>query len=179
MKKIAILILAFFCLEAIHAQEVQPAKNLKKLPSVDIKTLDGKNFNTKEISNDGKPVIISFWATWCKPCIAELTAIADVYDDWVEETGVKLYAISVDDVKSVARVAPFVSSKRWDYEVLLDQNKDFQRAMSIADVPFLCILNGEGEITWQHTSYAPGSEEEVYHILKKLVEDKKLIEEKE
>ena len=172
MKKIAMLILSLFCLGFLQAQEPQPPKNLKKLPSVDIRTLNGKNFNTKDISNDGKPVIISLWATWCKPCIAELMAIADVYDEWVEETGVKLYAISTDDAKSVARVAPFVRGKAWDYEVLLDQNRDFQRAMSISDVPFLCILNGNGEIVWQHTSYAPGSEEEVYQILKKLVEQK-------
>ena len=172
MKKITFLILSFFCLGFLQAQESQPIKNLKKLPSVDIKTLDGRNFNTKDISNDGKPVIISLWATWCKPCIAELTAIAEVYDDWVEETGVKLYAISTDDAKSVTRVKPFVNGRAWEYEVLLDQNRDFQRAMSVADIPFLCILNGDGEIVWQHTSYAPGSENEVYEIVKKLIEQK-------
>lgn len=172
MKKLVILILALFCLGVLQAQESHPAKNLKKLPSVDIKTLDGRNFNTKDISNDGKPVIISLWATWCKPCIAELTAIADVYEDWVEETGVKLYAISTDDARSVARVASFVNGRAWEYEVLLDQNRDFQRAMSVADIPFLCILNGKGEIVWQHTSYAPGSESEVYEIIKKLIEQK-------
>jgi thiol-disulfide isomerase/thioredoxin len=172
MKKITAFVLLFFCFGFLQAQESQQVKNLKKLPFVDIKTLDGQNFNTKDISNDGKPVIISLWATWCKPCIAELMAIADVYDDWVEETGVKLYAISTDDAKSVARVAPFVRGRAWDYEVLLDQNRDFQRAMSVADVPFLCILNGNGEIVWQHTSYAPGSENEVLEVLKKLIVEK-------
>jgi len=173
MKKVTILILLLFCIGFLQAQESQPAKSSKRLPSVDIKTLDGKNFNTKEIHNDGKPIIISLWATWCKPCIAELTAIADVYDDWVEETGVKLYAISTDDAKSVARVAPFVHGRAWDYEILLDQNRDFQRAMSVADIPFLCIINGDGEIIWQHTSYAPGSENKVYEMLKKIIEQKK------
>ena len=172
MKKITILILLFFCASSLQAQESQPTKKYKKLPAINIKTLDGKNFNTQDINNGGKPIIISLWATWCKPCIAELTAIADVYDDWTEETGVKLYAISTDDAKSVARVAPFVNGRAWEYEVLLDQNRDFQRAMSVADLPFLCILNGDGEIIWQHTSYAPGSENEVYEILKKLVEQK-------
>jgi len=38
-----------------------------KLPSVTIKTLDGSSFNTQDISNDGKPIVISFWALWCKP----------------------------------------------------------------------------------------------------------------
>lgn len=170
MKKIVFIMLAFFGITSLFAQESSPVGRVRTLPSVDIKTLDGKNFNTKDITNDGKPVIVSLWATWCKPCIAELTAIADVYDDWVDETGVKLYAISVDDSKTAAKVAPFVNGRAWDYEVLIDQNWDFKRAMSVGDIPFLFILNGKGEIVWQHTSYAPGSEEEIYEVIKKLAE---------
>lgn len=168
MRKFFLALIAVCCVSLTYAQEPTSNKALKTLPAVDIKTIDGKSFNTKDIENDGNPIIISLWATWCKPCIAELTAIADVYDDWMDETGVKLYAISTDDSKSTSRVAPFVNGRGWEYEVLLDSNRDFQRAMSVADIPFLCILNGKGEIVWQHTSYAPGSEEEVYEIIKKL-----------
>lgn len=169
MKKLALaLALAFLaCSFSIFAQDAN--KSLSKLPEVNIQTLDGSVFNTKDIQNDGKPVIVSLWATWCKPCIAELLAIADEYEDWVEETGVKLYAISIDDAKTSARVAPFVKGKGWEYTVLLDVNSDFKRAMNVNDVPYMCILNGNGEIVWQHTSYAPGSEEEVYEIIKSLV----------
>ncbi len=149
---------------AIYSQD----KGIQTLPSVDLKTLDGKTFNTKDIVNDGKPIIISLWATWCKPCVAELMAISDVYDDWVEETGVKLYAISIDDSKTASRVAPFVNGKGFDFVVLQDQNWDLKRALNIVDIPFLCILNGKGEIVWQHTSYAPGSENEVFEIVKKI-----------
>ncbi|MDL2312768.1 TlpA family protein disulfide reductase [Bacteroidales bacterium OttesenSCG-928-B11] len=173
MKRIVILAAVLFLSVALFAQTEGETKKGKTLPRVEIKTLDGKVFNTADIQNDGKPVIISLWATWCKPCIAELMAIADVYEDWVEETGVKLYAISVDDAKTAARVAPFVNGRAWEYEVLLDQNWDFKRAMAVADIPFLCILDGNGEIVWQHTSYAPGSEEEVFEIVKKLVEEAK------
>ncbi len=171
MKKTIFLAIALIACFALSAQTEQPAKDkhLAKLPSVDIQTIDGKVFNTKDITNDGKPIIVSLWATWCKPCIAELLAIADEYEDWVDETGVKLYAISIDDAKTSARVAPFVNGKGWDYTVLLDVNSDFKRAMNVNDVPYLCILNGNGEIVWQHTSYAPGSESEVYEIIKSLV----------
>lgn len=167
MKKI-ISVLACLCLLVISAfaQEVKE-KQYPVLPSVDIKTLNGTVFNTKNIENDGNPIIISLWATWCRPCLEELFAISDVYEEWVEETGVKLYAISIDDSKTAARVAPFVNGKNWDFEVLQDINSDFKRAMNVVDVPFLCILNGKGEIVWQHTSYAPGGENEVYEELLK------------
>ena len=168
MKKNLLVILCMALSISLFAQEAKD-KHLAKLPAVNIQTLDGAVFNTKDIQNDGKPVIISLWATWCKPCIAELLAIADEYEDWVEETGVKLYAISIDDSKSSSKVAPFVKGKGWEYTVLLDVNSDFKRAMNVSDVPYLCILNGEGEIVWQHTSYAQGGEEEVYQIIKSLV----------
>lgn len=168
MKKTFFVILCMTLSISLFAQEAKD-KHLAKLPAVDIQTLDGSVFNTRDIQNDGKPLIISLWATWCKPCIAELLAIADEYEDWVEETGVKLYAISIDDAKTSARVAPFVKGKGWEYTVLLDVNSDFKRAMNVSDVPYLCILNGDGEIVWQHTSYAQGGEEEVYQIIKSLV----------
>lgn len=169
MKKLILIVFTLMVCFSINAQEEAGGKHLAKLPAIDIQTLDGKIFNTKDIQNDGKPIIISLWATWCRPCVAELTAIADEYEDWVEETGVKLYAIAIDDAKTSARVAPFINGKGWEYTVLLDVNSDFKRAMNVNDVPFLCILNGNGEIVWQHTSYAPGSESEVYEIIKGLV----------
>ena len=168
MKKYLLIIICMMFSISIFAQEAKD-KHLAKLPAVEIQDLNGNAFNTKDIQNDGKPIIISLWATWCKPCIAELLAIADEYEDWVEETGVKLYAISIDDAKTSARVAPFVKGKGWEYTVLLDVNSDFKRAMNVNDVPFLCILNGDGEIVWQHTSYAQGSEEEVFEVVKSLV----------
>jgi thiol-disulfide isomerase/thioredoxin len=164
MKKTLLLLFVIGLLSFCFAQE----KTKATLPSVNVKTLDGKTFNTKDIQNDGKPVLISLWATWCKPCVAELMAINDVYDEWQEETGVVLYAISIDDTKTAAKVAPFVNGKGWEYIVLQDINWDFKRAMNVVDGPFLCLLNGKGEIVWSHTSYAPGSEKEVFELVKKI-----------
>ena len=97
----------------------------KSIPSVNVKTIQGENFNTSEIKNDGKPIIICFFATWCKPCMTELKNIADEYDDWREETGVKLYAVSIDDSRASSKVAPLVKGQGWEYEILLDDNGDF------------------------------------------------------
>jgi len=140
----------------------QIAKKNRELPSIDIKMVDGRNFNTSEIDNDGKPIIISFWATWCKPCVKELNTIADEYIDWQDETGVKLVAISIDDARNMQKVAPFVNGKGWEYEVYVDPNGDMRRAMNVNAVPHTFLLNGNKEVVYSHNSYSPGDEIELY-----------------
>ena len=144
-------------------------KNYAKLPSVDIKTMEGETINTGDISNDGKPIIITFWATWCKPCIKEHDAINEEYEDWVDETGVKLYAISIDNARSSKSVMPMVNGKSWEFDVLLDENGNFKRAMNVNIPPHTFILNGEGLIVWQHVGYLEGDESEYIEIVEKLV----------
>ena len=95
-------------------------------------------------------------------------AIAEKYPDWQKETGVKLYAVSIDDSKSMAHVAPFVNSKGWDYEILLDPNMDFKRAMNVINVPHTFLVDGKGKIVYMHTTYADGDENHLYDELKKV-----------
>ena len=138
------------------------------LPSVEVKTLDGSSFNIKNLKNNGNPIVISFWATWCAPCKKELNAIAEVYEEWQEETGVKLIAISIDDTRSMSKVKPYVNASGWEYEVYLDPNGDLKRAMGVQQVPHTFLLNGDNEIVWQHRTYVDGDEDELLEEIKKL-----------
>ena len=161
-KTIVFLTSILFCTTITWAQE-------KSLPNIDVKTLQGKTINIQDLENDGNPMVISFWATWCKPCKKELNTIAEVYDDWQEETGVKLIAISIDDTRSMSKVAPYVNSSDWDYEVYLDSNSDLKRAMGVSTVPHTFLINGEGKIVWNHKGYIDGDEEELYEQIQHLV----------
>lgn len=171
MKTIYFILFALFVVNYTIAQT-----NEFKLPSIDVKTMDGKKFNTSEIKNDGKPIVISFWATWCKPCVMELSAIAEKYQDWQTETGVKLYAVSIDDSKSMNRVSPFVNGKGWDYVVLLDANSDFKRAINVINVPHTFLIDAAGNVVYQHTTYAEGDEDLLYEKIKKLAKGEKINE---
>src|SRR5690554_8079578 len=119
MRKLILPLLLMLSFVAISQNE---------LPNIDLKTLDGNTFNSQELAKDDKVTIVSLWATWCVPCLKELDAISEIYDEWQEETGVELYAISVDDSRTVKRVKPLINGKSWDYTVLLDTNNDFKRA---------------------------------------------------
>ena len=139
---------------------------MAEIPSVTLKDLNGKTIDTATLNNDGKPFVIDFWATWCKPCVRELKAINDVYEDWVEETGVKIYAVSLDEAQNENRVKPFVESKGWEYEILLDPNGDFKRQMGVSDPPHVFVVDGKGNIVWNHQGYVDGSEDEIIEAVK-------------
>ena len=141
---------------ALHAQ----------VPSLQLKDVNGKTVNTANIiKNNGKPVIISFWATWCKPCLRELKAIHEVYADWQDETGVKMIIVSIDQAQDANKVKPLVDGNGWEYEVLLDPNSDFKRAMNVQNVPHVFVLDGKGKIVYNHAGYVDGGEEDIYEAL--------------
>ncbi len=138
-----------------------------QLPKIDLATIDGQTINSKELSKPDKVVVVSLWATWCVPCLKELDAISEVYQDWQDETNVELYAISVDDSRTVKRVKPLINGKGWDYTILLDENNDFKRALGAATVP-LTLLVKNNEIVYRHSGYSPGSEMELYEKIKEF-----------
>lgn len=142
----------------------------KGIPSVEVQSLDGTTFNTGNLKNDGKPIIINFWATWCSPCKRELNNIAEMYEDWQDETGVKLVAMSIDDTRNMAKVAPYVNGKGWEYDVYIDPNGDFKRALGVNNVPHTFLVDGKGQVVWQHNSYSEGDEYELFELVKKLAD---------
>jgi len=163
MKKILFtLVIASLTASIIFAQN-------RTLPNIEVKNLNGTKLNITQIENEGSPIVISFWATWCKPCKKELNNIAEVYEDWQDETNVKIIAISIDDSRSMSKVNPYVNASDWDYEVYLDTNSDLKRAMGVSTVPHTFLLNAKKEIVWQHKGYIDGDENELYKEIKKLV----------
>ena len=142
-----------------------------QLPSVMLKTLDGKTIDTSKLNNDGKPFIISFFATWCKPCNRELKAIHEKYADWQEETGVKVVAISIDQAQNINKVKPLVDSEEWEYEVLLDPNSDFSRAMGVRMIPHVFIIDGDGKIAESRSGYTDGGEDHLIEKVRELIKN--------
>lgn len=171
MKRTLAILIALFTGLSVFAQDEVAGR---KLPSVDIKTLNGEVINTSTIDNEGKPIVLSFFALWCKPCMKELNAIADVYEDWQDETGVKVVIVSIDDARSTSNVKPTIDGNGWEFEAYLDPNGDLKRAMGVNLIPHVFLLNGNKEVVHQHTSYSEGSEYELFELIKKVAEGQPL-----
>ena len=169
MKKTFFVVLSFFLVTLTWAQE--DGKDNKQLPSVQLKDMNGKSVNTAQLGFDG-PVVISFWATWCSPCKRELNTIQELYEDWQEETGVHLVAVSIDDEKTKNSVPTYVNGKGWEYLVLMDPNGDFKRAMGVNNVPHTFLVDAQGNIVYSHNNYMPGDEDKLYEEIKKVAKPK-------
>jgi len=136
------------------------------IPSVELKTLDGKTVNIKDYIGQGKITVVSFWATWCSPCKRELDAIAEIYPDWQEDHNVELVAITIDDSRSLAKVPALLETKGWEYTVLADVKQELKKALNFQTVPQTFLLNEKGEIVYSHTGYSPGDE---YELEEKII----------
>jgi thiol-disulfide isomerase/thioredoxin len=160
MKKLLFSLIVFIAGSLAIAQD--------NVPAVKVQGMDGKTINIQDVQEAGKPMIINFWATWCGPCKAELSAINEVYQEWVDETGVTLVAVSIDDSRTMSRVKPYVDTQGWEYTVLLDPNGDLKRAMNVGNPPFTFLVDGNGKIVYKHTGYAPGDENVLHEKLLNL-----------
>lgn len=139
-----------------------------QMPNIELNSVDGESFNVSTDYNEtDKLYVFSFWATWCAPCINELDAIHQKYDELKEELNMEVIAVSIDDTRTQKRVKPLLNGKKWSYDVLLDTNQDLKRALSIVNVPYTVVVKNE-KIVYISNGYSQGAEEELYTKLKEL-----------
>ena len=162
MKKIITSAILFLLLGCVSA--------MAQLPSAKLKNALGKSVNATSISNDGKPFIVSFFATWCPPCMNELATISKVYDDWRKQTGVKIFSVSVDQAIDEAKVYALFERSNYSYELLLDQNGEFAQAMKVSSIPHMFLFDGNGKLVYTHVGFSNGDEAE---LLEKIKAEKK------
>ena len=137
-----------------------------QLPAIQLKDINGKAIRTDTLSNGGKPIVISFFATWCKPCNRELKTIDELYDEWRQETGVRIIAVAVDEGQNINKVKPLVDQNGWRYDVLLDPNSELRQALNIQMIPYTILFDGQGNIVYKHNGYTDGAEIELYEKIK-------------
>ena len=152
-----LFVVCFLCYNAAFSQIT--------IPNITLNTLNGKSVKIQDEISKDKITILSFWASWCVPCINELDAISEVYEDWQEDFNMELIAISTDDARTQKRIRPMVNGKGWPYKILLDKNQELKRALNISTMPQIIILK-DSKIIYIHSGYSPGVEDEFYEIIK-------------
>jgi len=140
----------------------------QRLPKLTLTDIRGNSVCLDTLCADGRPVIVDVFATWCHPCLRELAAIHEVWDEWQEETDVRLVAIAIDEGQNASKVRPLADRNGWKWQVLLDPNSQLTRALGIQSIPYVMVLDGKGNIAYKHLGYTDGAEEELLEKVKEL-----------
>lgn len=157
MRKI-VLCLAIICCAIFNAQSIEniKAKNIK-----------GESIALKDLSNE-KPLVLSFWATWCLPCMEELISINNNLEEWKKERDFHFVAVSTDDPRTVNKVKTVVNGKNWTFDqVLLDPSQSIKRQLNVNNVP-TTLVYFKNKLVYSHVGYAPGDEDELFNKLKQI-----------
>jgi len=138
-----------------------------KAPEFTLPNLDGDDVTLSELLEDG-PVIVDFWATWCKPCIKAFPDLQELFDNY-KNCGLKVVAISIDGPKSMSRVGSLIKSKGNTFEVLLDPGQKVARKFHVTSVPRTVLVDTDGNVAYAVTGYRPKNHEELNAAVAKLL----------
>ena len=139
----------------------------KKAPEFTLPNLDGDDVTLSELLEDG-PVIVDFWATWCKPCIKAFPDLQEIFDKY-RNCGLKVLAISIDGPKSMSRVGSLIKSKGNTFEVLFDPGQKVARTFHVTSVPRTVLVNTDGTVAYAVTGYRPKNHEELEAAVAELL----------
>lgn len=167
MKLILTVILSLLILDALVAQEKG-----SKAQNFTLENLSGEYVDLESMLGEG-PIIISFWATWCKPCMSELREYDKIYNEY-KDNGLNLVGITIDSERSISKVKPLVKAKNYSFTILYDPNSEVARNFYVNNIPFSLILDKEGTIVYSHLGYQKGDELKIRSIVEELLKDEKI-----
>jgi thiol-disulfide isomerase/thioredoxin len=122
-------------------------------------TLDGGRVKLADFA--GRPVVISFWATWCKPCKQELPFL-DAFARQYADRGLAVIAINTDGPRTLAEVSRFVRQKDLKIPQLLDKEGAVLARLNPRGVmPFSLYLDRDHRVAATHDSFTPGDEKKI------------------
>lgn len=162
MKNLALLLILLPLVAT--AQDAQ----LAEAPGFTLEDVDGNTVILDSLLTKG-PVMLSFWALWCKMCIKELDALKP-YAAEFDSLDITLLALSQDKARSVPKVKPFALSHKWPYTVVLDPDNMMRGLYNVQAMPTFFIIDQNKRIVFTHQGYKPGDEEIIITKVRELYE---------
>jgi thiol-disulfide isomerase/thioredoxin len=123
-------------------------------PRFRIKDLSGRTLDLDQLRQGG-PVLLDFWATWCKPCHAAVPTLEAWHKQYGAQ-GLTVIGISVDGPRNYTKVRPFASRMGITYPVAIDQDGRLQQLYQVIAMPTAILVAPNGTIATVRVGYRPG-----------------------
>lgn len=146
------------------------AKGRKPLPGFSTQTLSGKKWTASE--HKGNVLVVSFWATWCAPCLQELPFIEQAYRKW-NKHGLDVLAISIDGPETASKINTIVKRRRLTMPVAHDGAGSVLAKLNPRGVPpYTIFVDRKQRVAWAHEGYSAGEEKKYFKVIQKLLKEK-------
>jgi cytochrome c biogenesis protein CcmG/thiol:disulfide interchange protein DsbE len=165
MERRRIFLTAFAAILVLAVASPMQAKGTA--PDFNLSNLEGKDVVLSDLLEEG-PVIVDFWATWCKPCLKAFPGLQEILDRY-KDRGLTVVAVSVDSPRSRAYVGPLIKSKKYTFEVVLDTEGRVAKKYNAFLLPRTVLVNREGEVVFTATGYRPSNHEKIEKILASIL----------
>lgn len=126
------------------------------MPDFRLQDATGKNVTLSELL-DGNPLIIDFWADYCKPCKQSMPLLSDLAERYEDITVVM---ISIDKPKDQQRSKNYLKQNNFKFVTLFDPDMTLAKKLNVSIPPHTFILDGKGEIVYSHKGFDPSVMEE-------------------
>jgi cytochrome c biogenesis protein CcmG/thiol:disulfide interchange protein DsbE len=143
-------------LAALLGFAVFAAPVLWGMEGIALRDMDGKPVSVDSLLAEG-PVVLNFWATWCRPCRVEMPKLQEVHEDLVGRT-VHFAAVSLDTRRHKSRVEEYIEKNEVTLPVYRDPEGNLAKKMNITAIPTTILLDQDGEVAFKTRGYRPGDE---------------------
>jgi peroxiredoxin len=118
----------------------------------------------------GKDVIvISFWATWCTPCKAEMPHLQALHETYGKQ-GLTIFGINTDEGRDLAKVRSEVKTRGLGYAILLDSETEVLSQLNPAmNLPYTVVIDRKGKVHSIHEGFNPGDEKKLEAEVRSLL----------
>ncbi len=121
-----------------------PSAKPEALPAIEPRPLDGAPRLASAV--EGRPALVSLWATWCEPCRDEIPALGRL-DAWARAHGAVVVGVAVGESAEV--VARFRRDTPMPYAVYVDEELRFADALGERSVPATVVVDRSGRIVYR------------------------------
>ncbi|MCB5253232.1 MAG: TlpA disulfide reductase family protein [Candidatus Cloacimonadaceae bacterium] len=135
------------------------------MPDFRLSDMDGKTVTLESLLDKG-PILVDFWADYCKPCKVAMPYLHELAEKYEELTVV---LISIDAPRAQMRAKNYLKSKDYKFVTLFDPEKSLAKRLNVGTPPHSFILDKKGEIVFSHVGFEPGTEKVYDSTIKKMI----------